>query len=57
MAARQPGRSEAAKRALALLRTAAARAQRENSATDEEIADVLDSLHGTYFRRARRSGS
>ncbi len=55
MAPRQPGRSDAAKRALAVLRPAAARAQRETSATDDEMAGVLDSLQGTYFRRARRA--
>jgi hypothetical protein len=57
MAPRQPGRSEAAKSALAALRSAAAKVQRQTSASDKEMADVLGSLKGTYLRRAHRSDS
>ena len=55
MAPRPVPRSEPASRALAALRTATAGIQRNSRVTDEEMADILGSLRGTYARRAHRA--
>jgi hypothetical protein len=52
MAPRQPGRSDAAKRALQVLRAAAATTQRNSTLTDTEMVDILRSVTYTYHRRA-----
>jgi len=53
VAKRPPARTEAAKRALRLLRTCAASAQRDGALTDAQMDDILGSLRATYARRAR----